>query len=73
MPACIAIISILSFFAGQWLVTKRSCVGFLVWAGSNLLVAVAKFASGDPSTGSMFMIYFLANGYSLLSWAKVRT
>jgi nicotinamide riboside transporter PnuC len=50
MSVAIAIISILSFFAGQWLVTRRSCNGFLIWAASNLMVAIANFAGGDPCT-----------------------
>ena len=70
MSVAIAIISIISFFVGQALVTKRCCAGFLVWALSNLMVAVLKFASGDPSTGSMFVVYFLANACSLKAWAK---
>lgn len=70
MSAAITIICIPSFFVGQWLVTKRHRFGFLVWGLSNLIVAAAKFTSGDLATACMFLIYFLANGYSLLSWTK---
>ncbi len=72
MTAFVAIISIISFFAGQLLVTKRCCSGFLVWAGSNLMVAVVNFAAGNHSTGCMFATYFLANSYSLVVWARHR-
>jgi hypothetical protein len=68
MSATIATISILSFFAGQWLVTRRSCNGFLIWAASNLMVAIANFAGGDPCTGLMFAVYFLTYTYSLHAW-----
>lgn len=70
MSAWIAIITILSFFAGQLLVTRRSCNGFLIWAASNLMVAIASFAGGDPCTGLMFTVYFLTNTYSLRAWSR---
>ena len=70
MSVAITIICIPSFFVGQWLVTKRSRFGFLIWGVSNLIVAAAKFTSGDLATACMFLIYFLANGYSLISWTK---
>lgn len=70
MSFTIASISIASFFIGQMLVTNRCCIGFLVWAVSNLMVAVLKFATGDHSTACMFVVYFLTNGYSLYAWAR---
>ena len=70
MSGTVAIISILSFFVGQFLVTRRCCSGFLIWATSNLLVATVSFATGDRATGCMFVTYFLANTYSLLAWAR---
>ena len=70
MSVAVAIISIVSFFIGQALVTKRCCFGFLVWAVSNLMVAVLNFSTGDHATGCMFTVYFLTNGYSLFAWAK---
>jgi hypothetical protein len=72
MSFAIATISILSFFVGQWLVTKRNCTGFFIWGLSNLMVAAEKFACGDSSTACMFLIYFLANAYSLMNWAKAK-
>jgi len=70
MQAAVAIISIISFFVGQALVTKRCCVGFLVWAMSNLIVSVWKIATGDLATGCMFLVYFLSNAHSLRVWAN---
>ena len=70
MSAAIAIICMLAFVAGQWLVTKRSRFGFLIWGVSNLIVAAINFSSGDLAAGCLFLIYSLANGYSLFSWAK---
>ena len=72
MTAIVAIISIVSFFVGQLLVTRRCFAGFLIWAGSNLLVATFKFATGDASTGSLFLIYAAANTYSLIAWFHPR-
>lgn len=70
MSGTVATISILSFFVGQFLVTRRCCSGFLIWAVSNLLVATVNFATGDQATGCMFVTYFLANTYSLIAWAR---
>ena len=69
MPASVAAISIVSFFVGQVLVTRRSCYGFLIWAASNLLVACVSLCSGDVATAGMFATYTLANAWSLLSWS----
>lgn len=68
MSLTITIISIASFFVGQVLVTRRCFIGFLIWAASNLMVALSEFANGNPSTASMFVIYSAANSYSLVSW-----
>ena len=72
MSTLIDIISIISFFAGQVLVTRRCCTGFLVWAASNLMVAVVNFATGNSAMAWMFVTYFLANAYSLFAWAKIK-
>lgn len=70
MNTTITAISILSFFIGQWLVTRHCCSGFFIWAASNLMVALLHFAKGDFSTACMFTVYFLANSSSVVAWVK---
>ena len=70
MNTALAALSIASFFIGQYLVTRRHWTGFLVWALSNLSVALGSFSAGHGATGTMFAIYFAANAWSLFSWTK---
>ena len=64
----IALIGIAAFVLGQWLVTRKHWSGFLVWAGSNLMVAVMCLAQANHPTACMFLVYFLANVYSMTAW-----
>ena len=66
----IAVISMCAFFLGQLLVTRKCCEGFLVWAGSNLVVATWALGVGDPYTACMFAIYCGANLCSMIAWAR---
>jgi hypothetical protein len=67
----IALIGIAAFVVGQWLVTRKHWAGFLVWAGSNLMVAVMCLAQANHPTACMFLVYFLANVYSMMAWTRL--
>jgi nicotinamide riboside transporter PnuC len=67
-----AVINIAAFAIGQYLVTRRSWAGFLIWAGSNLLVATTCLLGKDPAMACLFLVYFAANVYSMHAWTRMR-
>jgi nicotinamide riboside transporter PnuC len=65
-----AFIGIAAFIVGQWLVTRKQWTGFLVWAGSNLMVAAMCLVQDNRPTACMFLVYCLANVYSMIAWSR---
>lgn len=65
-----AAINIASFVIGQLLVTRRRWMGFLLWAGANLMIAVTCVMRNDAPTACMFLVYFAANVYSTILWFR---
>jgi nicotinamide riboside transporter PnuC len=65
-----AIINIAAFFVGQVLVTRRHWGGFLIWAASNCSIAAISVVQGSHPTALMFLVYFTANVYSTILWAR---
>jgi len=70
MGTVIAITNVLLFFVGQYYVTRQHLGGFLVWASSNLMLAVFSINRGDPCIGCLFIIYGFANAHSLMMWSR---
>jgi nicotinamide riboside transporter PnuC len=68
-PYVTAIINISAFAIGQFLVTRRHWVGFLIWAASNLMVAAVCIARGEWATACMFIVYCVANVWSMIAWS----
>ena len=73
MTATAAILNILLFFIGQYLITRKDRKGFMIWGFSNLLIVRVSIANDHLYTACMFIIYFLANAYSLILWARQAT
>jgi len=70
MDAAVTITTVLMFFIGHYYVTKQHLGGFLVWASSNVLVAVFSMVKGDPCIACLFIVYGVANAYSMIMWGK---
>ena len=64
------ILSIVAFFIGQRLVTRKRWTGFLVWALSNSLLTTHLFLDGNTSTALMFLVYAVVNFRSMLLWLR---
>ena len=69
MPAHLVLLSVLAFFLGQTLVTKGCRNGFLVWAVSNVVVAIVHLSQGEMGVALLFAVYSLANVCSLWAWS----
>lgn len=70
MEMLVTITTVLLFFIGQYYVTRHHLGGFLVWGSSNVLVAVFSIVKGESSMAILFIVYGLANAYSLFIWLE---
>lgn len=73
MPTLIAILNILMFFLGQYYVTRKNQSGFLVWGASNLMVAAVSILNGNLGLACIFVVYGMANTYSLVVWFRQKS
>jgi len=62
------VITLLAFLLGQWLVTRKHWLGFLVWCGANIYSIVTCILTDMPQTSCLFAAYFIVNFASLRSW-----
>jgi len=66
------LINVIAFVVGQMLVTRQHWAGFLIWAGSNYLVALSFLGADQPGTAGLFTMYCAANIYSMWRWSRNR-